>query len=173
MALLGTTSRHAIYACGVGSNALSPELLCKDATRVHIILTNLRQRRCPVSWTLLMVTIPLNHHFGLFSFTCTRGWPIGVRAHHHLTSRSTRLTFTSVGRCPPWSSCKRKTGCPSNIWLDCLLQSVCSLPASLALSSRWPGALTLACPSDYRLRKGPILPDGGAQPARSLSPCPN
>ena len=59
--------------------------LRRDATRVHIILTN-RERRCPVSWTLL-VTIPLNHHLGLFSFTCTRGWPIGVGAHHHLTSR--------------------------------------------------------------------------------------
>ena len=59
--------------------------LRRDATRVHIILTN-RERRCPVSWTLL-VTIPLNHHLGLFSFTCTRGWPIGVRAHYHLTSR--------------------------------------------------------------------------------------
>ena len=106
-------------------------------------------------------------------FSCTRGWPIGVRAHQHLTSRSTRLAFTSVVRCPPWSSCKRKTGCPSNIWLNCLLQSVCCLPASPALSSRWPGALTLACPSDYRLRKGPTLPDGGARPARSLSPCPN
>ena len=108
--------------------------LRRDATRVHIILTN-RERRCPVSWTLL-VTIPLNHHLGLFSFTCTRGWPIGVRAHHYLTSRSTRLAFTSVARCPPWSSCKRKTGCPSNIWLDCLLQLVCCLPASPALMAR-------------------------------------
>ena len=168
-----TTSRHAIYACGVGSNTPSPELLCRDATRVHIILTNLRERRCPVSRTLLLVTIPLNHHLGLFSFTSTKGRPIGVRAHHQHTSRSTRLAFTSVARCPPWSSCKRKTGCPSNIWLDCLLQSVCCLTASLALSSRWPGALTLACPSDYRLRKGSILPDGGARPARSFSPCPN
>ncbi|CAM9101043.1 unnamed protein product, partial [Ascophyllum nodosum] len=66
---------------------------------------------------------------------------------------STRLAFTSVARCPSWSSYKRKTGCPSNIFLDCLLQSVCCLTASPALSSRWPGALTLACPSDYRLRK--------------------
>ena len=147
--------------------------LRRDAARVHIILTYHRQRRCPVAWTLLVVTIPLNHHLGLFSFTCTRGRSMGVRAHHHLTSRSTRLAFKSVARCSPWSSCKRKTGCSSNIWLDCLLQSVCCLPASPALSSRWPGALTLACPSDYRLRKGPILPDGGDRPARSLSRCPN
>ena len=78
-------TRHHLSAChlrcGVRSNAPSPELLRRDATRVHIILTNLRQRRCPVSWSLLVVTIPLNHHLGLFSFTCTRGWPIGVRAH--------------------------------------------------------------------------------------------
>ena len=136
MARLGTTSRHATYACGVGVMRLLLSSLCRDAARVHIILAHHRQRRCPVAWTLLVVTIPLNHHLGLFSFTCTRGRPIGVRAHHHLTSRSTRLAFTSVARCPPWSSCKRKTGCPSNIWLDCLLQSVCCLPASPALSSR-------------------------------------
>ena len=90
--------------------------LRRDAARVYIILTYHRQRRCPVAWSLLVVTIPLNHHLGLFSFTCTRGRPIGVRAHHHLTSRSTRLAFASVARCPPLSSCKRKTGCPSNIW---------------------------------------------------------
>ena len=63
----------------VGNNAPSPELLRRDATRVNIILTNLRLRRCPVPWTLSVVTIPLNHHLGLFSFTCTRGWLIGVR----------------------------------------------------------------------------------------------
>ena len=97
----------------------------------------------------------MNHHPGLCSFTCSRVRPFGVRGHDHLTSRSTRLAFTSVARCPPWFSCKRKTGCPSNIWLDCLLQSVCCLPASPALSSRWSGALTPACPSDNRLRKGP------------------
>ena len=173
MARLGTTSRHAIYAYGVGSNAPFPELLCRDATRVHIILTNLRQRRCPVSWTLLVAIIRFEPSPRPLQFYLFRVRPFGVRGHDHLTPRSTRLAFTSVARCPPWSSCKRKTGCPSNIWLDSLLQSVCCLPASPTLSSRWPGALTLACPSDYRLRKGPILPDGGARPARSLSPCPN
>ena len=103
--------------------------LRRDATRVHIILTN-REKRCPVAWTLL-VTIPLNHHLGLFSFTCTRGWPIGP----YFTFYQAGL-YTSVARCPPWSSCKRKTGCPSNIWLGCLLQSVCCLPASPALMAR-------------------------------------
>ena len=136
MARLGTTSRHVIYTCGVGSNAPSPELIRRGATRVHIILTNLRQMKCPVSWTLLVVTIPLNHHLGLFKFTCTRGRPIGVRAHHHLTYSSTRLAFTSVAWCSPWYSCKRKTGCPSNIWLECLSQSVCCLPASPALDGQ-------------------------------------
>ena len=48
----------AIYVCGVGSNAPSPEFLRRDATKVHIILTDLWQRRCPVSWTLLVVIIP-------------------------------------------------------------------------------------------------------------------
>ena len=38
--------------------ALSPEFLRRDATKVHIILTDLRQRRCPISWTLLVVIIP-------------------------------------------------------------------------------------------------------------------
>ena len=32
---------------------------------------------------------------------------------------------------------------------------------------------THACPSDYVDRKGPSLPDGGALPAGSFSPCPN
>ena len=44
----------AIYVvCRVGSNAPSPEFLHRDATKVHII-----RRRCPVSWTLLVVIIP-------------------------------------------------------------------------------------------------------------------
>ena len=169
MARLGTTSRHVIYAYGVGSNAPSPELLRRDATKVHIILTD-RQGRCPVSWTLLVVILPYEHHPGLCSFTCSRVWPFGVRGHDHLTSRSTRLAFTWMARCPPWSSYKRKTGCPSNIWFDCLLQSVCCLPASPVLLS---GALTLACPLDYLFRKGPLLPDEDAWLTRSLSPCPN
>ena len=109
MARLGTTSRHATYACGVGVMRLLLSFLRRDAARVHIILTYHRQRRCPVAWTLLVVTIPLNYHLGLFSFTCTRGWPIGVRAHHHLTYPCTRraltwmdilLTYHRQRRCP-------------------------------------------------------------------------
>ena len=83
-----TPSRHATYAClGVVMRLLRSSLH-KGATRVHIILTNLRQRRCPVSWTLLVVIIPLNFHPGLCSFTSTRARPFGVRGHDHLTLRS-------------------------------------------------------------------------------------
>ena len=117
MARLGTTSRHATYACDVGVMRLLLSSLRRDATRVHFILIYHRQRRCPVAWTLLVVTIPLNHYLGLFSFTCTRGRPMGVRAHHHLTYPCTRRALTWTARWPSWSSSKRKTGCPSNIWL--------------------------------------------------------
>ena len=98
MARLGTTSRHAIYACGVGVMRLLLSSSRRDAARVPIILINPRQRRCPVTWTLLVVIISLNHHLGLFSFTCTRGWPMDVRVHHHFTYPYTRRASTWMTR---------------------------------------------------------------------------
>ena len=156
----------AIYVCGVGSNAPSSELLRRDSTKVHIILTDLRQRRCPVSWTLSVVIIPFEPSPRPLQFYLYEGAALWREGPRHLTSRSTRLVFTWMARC----SCKRITGCPSHIWLDSLLESVYPFKACPALL---PGALTHACPSDYLLRKGRTLPDGGALPARRFSPCPN
>ena len=59
MARLGTTSRHATYARGVGVIRHLRNSLPRDATRIHIILAN-RRRRYPVPWTLLLAIIPSN-----------------------------------------------------------------------------------------------------------------
>ena len=169
MARLGTTSRHATYACGVGAMHRLRSFLRRDATRVHIILTNLRQKRYPVSWTLLVVIIPLNHHPGLCSFTCTRGRPFGVRGHDHLTSRSTRRVFTWRAWCPTWSSCKRKTEYPGRLSLE----SVCCLTACPTLSSTWPSAFNTCVSFGLSPREGANPPDRDALPARGFSSCPN
>ena len=110
-----TTSRLDTYACGEGVMRLLRSVSRRDATRVHIIFTNLWQRRCPVYLTLLVVTIPLNHHPDLRSFTCPRAWPFGVRGYGHLSYMCTRRVFTWIARCPSWSSPKGKTEDPSNI----------------------------------------------------------
>ena len=102
-------------ACGVGVMHLLQSSLRRDATRVHIIFTNLQQRICPVYRTLLVVIILLNHNLGLYSFTRTRPQLFGVRGHGHLTYMCTRRVFSWIARCPTWSSYKGKTGCPSNI----------------------------------------------------------
>ena len=148
-----------IYVCGVGSNAPSPELLRRDATKVHIILTDLWQGRCPASWTLLVVIIPFEPssrplHFYLFKGAAL--WREGPRSPYFTFFYQACLYVDGAVSFLVFP-CKRKTGCPSNIWLDSLLESVYSLKACPALL---PGAPILACPSDYLLRKGPILPDG-------------
>ena len=81
MARLGTTCQYATYVCGVAVMRLLRSSLRRDATRVHIMFTDLRQRRHQASWTLLVVIIPFNHHPGLCSVTCTRARPFGVRGH--------------------------------------------------------------------------------------------
>ena len=73
----------AIYVCGVGGNAPSPEFFRRDATKVHIILTDLRQRRCPVSWTLLVVIIPCEPSPRSLQFYLYKGaalWREGLRS---------------------------------------------------------------------------------------------
>ena len=138
-------TRHHLSACHLrkwgGSNTPSPSSLRRDATsRVHIILANLWQRRCSVSWTLLVVIIPLNHHPGLCSFTCTRGRPFGVGAtipllhvHQACVDVDSTVSYPVFVWEENWMSFQHLA--------RLFLESVCCLTACPALSSRWPGAL--------------------------------
>ena len=150
---LGTTSRHGIYACEVGVMRLLRSSLSRDATRVHIIHTSLRQRRCLISWTILVVMIPLNHHPGLCSLTYTRGRSFGVRGHDHLTSRAPGVPLRGTHGVLPGLRVREKLDLlPTSCRLS--LESVCCLIACPALSSRWPGALDTYVPFGLHPQEG-------------------